>query len=103
MRCYRCQVGAATIATSSSSLGCCSIVRTSSTTRSMCAGARQERVTSRNLAEHQALGLRLADPALYQRAPQDVATVRERLQVVESELGAATRPWVALAANTSSP
>jgi ATP-binding cassette subfamily F protein uup len=49
-------------------------------------------------AEHQALGLRLADPALYQRAPQDVATVRERLQAVQSELATAMQRWEALAA-----
>jgi ATP-binding cassette subfamily F protein uup len=49
-------------------------------------------------AEHKTLGLRLSDPALYQRAPQEVAAVRDRLQAVESELEAAMQRWEALAA-----
>jgi ATP-binding cassette subfamily F protein uup len=49
-------------------------------------------------AEHAALGLRLADPALYQRSPQDVAAVRARLQAVEGELADAMQRWEGLAA-----
>jgi ATP-binding cassette subfamily F protein uup len=48
--------------------------------------------------EQKALGLRLADPALYQRAPQEVAAVRARLQAVEQELAAAMQRWEELAA-----
>ena len=49
-------------------------------------------------AEHKALAMRLADPALYQRAPQEVAVVRERLQAVEGEVEAAMQRWELLAA-----
>jgi ATP-binding cassette subfamily F protein uup len=49
-------------------------------------------------AEHKALGLRLADPALYQSAPQEVAVVRERLQALEREVAAAMQRWEVLAA-----
>ncbi|MGH8663182.1 MAG: ATP-binding cassette domain-containing protein [Burkholderiales bacterium] len=48
--------------------------------------------------EQKTLGLRLADPALYQRAPQEVAAVRERLQAIERELEEATQRWEGLAA-----
>ncbi|MCC6533563.1 MAG: ATP-binding cassette domain-containing protein [Burkholderiales bacterium] len=48
--------------------------------------------------EHEALALRLADPALYQRSPHDVAGIRERLTVVESEIEGAMRRWEDLAA-----
>ncbi|MPZ44677.1 MAG: ATP-binding cassette domain-containing protein [Betaproteobacteria bacterium] len=47
--------------------------------------------------EQKTLGLRLADPALYQRAPQEVAAVRERLQAVEGEIAAAMHRWEMLA------
>jgi ATP-binding cassette subfamily F protein uup len=49
-------------------------------------------------AEQKALALRLADPTLYQRAPQEVAVVRERLQAVEGEVAAAMQRWEVLAA-----
>ncbi|MCC7083023.1 MAG: ATP-binding cassette domain-containing protein [Burkholderiales bacterium] len=49
-------------------------------------------------AEQRTLGLRLADSALYRCAPQDVATVRERLQAVENSLAAALQRWEDLAA-----
>ncbi len=49
-------------------------------------------------AEHKALGLRLADPALYPSAPQEVAVVRERLQALEREVAAAMQRWEVLAA-----
>jgi ATP-binding cassette subfamily F protein uup len=49
-------------------------------------------------AEQKALALRLADPTLYQREPQEVAVVRERLQAVEGEVAAAMQRWEVLAA-----
>jgi ABC transport system ATP-binding/permease protein len=49
-------------------------------------------------AEHASLALRLADPALYQRTPQDVAAVRERLHAVERETASAMQRWEELAA-----
>jgi ATP-binding cassette subfamily F protein uup len=48
-------------------------------------------------ADQRTLGLRLADPALYQRSPQEVAAVRERLQALEMELERALRRWEELA------
>jgi ATP-binding cassette subfamily F protein uup len=49
-------------------------------------------------AEQKSLALRLADPALYQSAPQDVAAIREQLQAVEGEVAAAMQRWEMLAA-----
>jgi len=48
--------------------------------------------------EQRALSLKLADPGLYQRPPQEVTAVRERLQVLAAELEAALARWEALAA-----
>jgi ATP-binding cassette subfamily F protein uup len=49
-------------------------------------------------SEQKDLALRLADPALYQRTPQEVGAVRERLQAVGGELADAMQRWEALAA-----
>ena len=48
-------------------------------------------------AEQTALAARLADPALYQSAPQEVTGIRDRLAAIESELGVALARWEALA------
>jgi ATP-binding cassette subfamily F protein uup len=47
-------------------------------------------------AEQQSLHARLADPALYQRAPQEVTQCKARLEVVEAEIEAAMERWEAL-------
>jgi ABC transport system ATP-binding/permease protein len=44
-------------------------------------------------AEQQALHARLADPALYQRAPQEVAQCKARLEALETEIETAMRRW----------
>jgi len=49
-------------------------------------------------SEQKTLGLKLSDPDLYQRAPQDAAGMQARLQQIETELGGAMRRWEELAA-----
>ncbi len=49
-------------------------------------------------SEQKSLGLKLSDPALYQRAPQDAAGMQARLQQIETELAGAMRRWEELAA-----
>ena len=49
-------------------------------------------------AEQRELALRLAEPSLYQRSPQEVPGVRGRLARIESELAAAMSRWEELAA-----
>jgi ABC transport system ATP-binding/permease protein len=49
-------------------------------------------------SEQKSLGLKLSDPALYQRAPQDAAGMQARLQQIEAELVGAMRRWEELAA-----
>ena len=43
--------------------------------------------------EQTALHARMADPALYQRAPQDVAQIKARLEALEGEIEAAMLRW----------
>jgi len=47
-------------------------------------------------AEQAALQARMADPSLYQRAPQDVAQLSERLDGLEREIEAALERWETL-------
>ena len=49
-------------------------------------------------AEQRALALRLADPKLYQRAPQDASVIRGRVAQVDAELATAMQRWEELAA-----
>jgi ATP-binding cassette subfamily F protein uup len=44
-------------------------------------------------AEQQALHARLADPALYQQAPQEVAQCKARLEALDGEIEAAMGRW----------
>jgi ATP-binding cassette subfamily F protein uup len=44
-------------------------------------------------AEQTALHARMADPALYQQAPQQVAQIRQRLDALEAEIEAALLRW----------
>ncbi|WP_332670171.1 ATP-binding cassette domain-containing protein [Aromatoleum sp.] len=47
-------------------------------------------------AEQAALQARMADPALYQQAPQEVVQIKTRLDALESEIDAAMVRWEAL-------
>ncbi|NMF96803.1 ATP-binding cassette domain-containing protein [Aromatoleum toluolicum] len=47
-------------------------------------------------AEQAALHARMADPALYQQAPQEVARIKERLEVLDTEIENALVRWEAL-------
>ena len=47
-------------------------------------------------AEQAALHARMADPALYQQAPQEVARIKERLDVLDTEIENALVRWEAL-------
>ncbi|WP_041643904.1 ATP-binding cassette domain-containing protein [Azoarcus olearius] len=47
-------------------------------------------------AEQSSLHARMADPALYQQAPQEVASIKARLDALEGEIEAALLRWEAL-------
>ncbi|MDT3672826.1 MAG: ATP-binding cassette domain-containing protein [Aromatoleum sp.] len=47
-------------------------------------------------AEQVALQARMADPTLYQRAPQEIAQIKARLDALEGEIDAAMARWEAL-------
>jgi ATP-binding cassette subfamily F protein uup len=51
--------------------------------------------------EQGALHARMADPALYQQAPQEVAQVKARLEAVEAEIEAAMLRWEELEARAA--
>ena len=47
-------------------------------------------------AEQQGIQTRLADPAIYQQAPQEVPLLNERLLAIDRELDTALERWEAL-------
>ena len=52
--------------------------------------------------EQTALHARMADPALYQQAPQDVAQIKARLETLEAEIEAAMLRWEELESRAAS-
>ncbi|QDF98589.1 ABC transporter ATP-binding protein [Azoarcus sp. DD4] len=53
-------------------------------------------------AEQTALHARMADPALYQQAPQEVASIKARLDVLDGEIEAAMMRWEELESRSAS-
>lgn len=52
--------------------------------------------------EQTALHARMADPALYQQVPQEVAQIKARLDALEAELEAAMLRWEELESRAAS-